>query len=917
MSQLFEYFNTGDSSADDFKSTKWYAQTFTPPSSHKITSVKLKWYRVGGGGGQIGTITVGIRATDGAGKPTGGDLCSGTMGATAVTTVSPGQWYEITLGAGAILSALTKYAIVMRASGGDSSNFIQWRRDGDGYPGGGYGNSNDSGATWTMSTSDGMFEEWGDGSTVTTQDATAIQAFQAAGNGNIPNATNIVERGFEWGTSPGSYPNSVTETGSFSAGAYSLVMSPLVAATAYYFRAKIRNSLYGWSYGAEKNFQSGHDTSLTLYQNWNTGDASANDFEAAKWRTQTFTPSISHCIKSVKVKIYRVGTTNLGNVIVGIRATDGAGKPTGADLCSGTYPSLWVTTSASGQWYEIGFGAGVVLNAAVKYAIVCRTPSGDASHFIQWRQVLGYAGGQDGVSADSGATWAMSTMDNMFEEWGDPSVETYPASDITSAQATGNGFLADPTNIDEIGFEWGTNPGGPYPNSVTDTTTPFFEGFYSLVMTGLSASTPYYYRAKIHHTTYGWLEGNEVTFTTLSAFPQVRTDPPSDVTTTDIDAVGNILSTGGDATCDKRGFVYGLTSRPNPGDVAPGGSGYDSFEEESGAFGTGAFTLTIGSLTPSKIYFLRAYTHNSYGYVYGSELAILTSDTVNLLYLTGVSSGGIRFDSSPGGGYPALGGGTIAHDVLCNTLDSDYVAGGVWGYITGNYVYERNYYNDNYYTDLYTLQNPYRRTEGVVKVKWKAHVIRNGYPFGKYKRELYTHATQYTSSAMDITGYAPTVCEIFYNNPNTGAPWTLSELDALIAGITLGYEGGYGIAACDLVRVYALWANADVESVWAKRLTGDSARLDGQVNEDEAEPCQVYFEWGLTVAYGNTTVPQTKYKGEDFHDTIAGLDPARIYHARTVIETPCGETFYGADMTIDIFSDPWHKGDLLVKDSFI
>ncbi|GAJ19661.1 unnamed protein product [marine sediment metagenome] len=52
-----------------------YTQGFIPATTHKITSVKLKLWKEG----SPGTVTISIRATDGRGHPTGGDLCSGTI----------------------------------------------------------------------------------------------------------------------------------------------------------------------------------------------------------------------------------------------------------------------------------------------------------------------------------------------------------------------------------------------------------------------------------------------------------------------------------------------------------------------------------------------------------------------------------------------------------------------------------------------------------------------------------------------------------------------------------------------------------------------------------------------------------------------------------------------------------------------
>jgi hypothetical protein len=158
LDPLYEYYNTGD---DDFIPSydgRWLAQTFTPSVAHTIASVKLKLSRYG----SPGTVTVGIKATDGSGHPTGSDLCSGTIDGNSLTTVTTGAWYEITLGSGYALSASTKYAIVLRAPNGDSSNQCRWRRDisSPTYAGGCYEYSTDSGSTWTSYDYDTMFEEW-------------------------------------------------------------------------------------------------------------------------------------------------------------------------------------------------------------------------------------------------------------------------------------------------------------------------------------------------------------------------------------------------------------------------------------------------------------------------------------------------------------------------------------------------------------------------------------------------------------------------------------------------------------------------------------------------------------------------------------------------------------------------------------
>lgn len=160
MSERFEYNIAGDDRHDYMHSTTWRAQTFTPSVAHKILSVKLLLYRIG----SPGDLTIGIRETSG-GKPTGGDLCSGSRSANSFTEDTGGLWYEITLGAGFDLEADKQYAIVGRALDGSLNNQVEWRLSGDDtYDGGQWWTSTDSGVGWIdwAFTRDFMFEEWGD-----------------------------------------------------------------------------------------------------------------------------------------------------------------------------------------------------------------------------------------------------------------------------------------------------------------------------------------------------------------------------------------------------------------------------------------------------------------------------------------------------------------------------------------------------------------------------------------------------------------------------------------------------------------------------------------------------------------------------------------------------------------------------------
>lgn len=158
----------------------------------------------------------------------------------------------------------------------------------------------------------------------------------------------------------------------------------------------------------------------TRYEKYTTGDDANQSIYGEDWNAQTFTPSTTHQISSVRLYLNKVGSPS-GNITVSIRATS-SGKPTGSDLTFGTVLASSVGTSSG--WIEITFDTSYLLVAGTKYAIVVRVLNGTGSHYINWRidlDVTGYPSSDSLYSSDSGATWSFhSEGDNdlLFEEWG-------------------------------------------------------------------------------------------------------------------------------------------------------------------------------------------------------------------------------------------------------------------------------------------------------------------------------------------------------------------------------------------------------------------------------------------------------------------------------------------------------------------
>lgn len=98
---------------------------------------------------------------------------------------------------------------------------------------------------------------------------------------------------------------------------------------------------------------------------------------------------------------------------------------------------------------------------------------------------------------------------------GAPDITTDDASSIGSSSATLNATVDPNTISTDVTFEWDTDSGAPYANETSPAENFTGDGNQSVSkgITGLSFSTPYYFRAKATHAG-GTVYGSEKTFTT-------------------------------------------------------------------------------------------------------------------------------------------------------------------------------------------------------------------------------------------------------------------------------------------------------------------------------------------------------------------------------------------------------------------
>ena len=84
----------------------------------------------------------------------------------------------------------------------------------------------------------------------------------------------------------------------------------------------------------------------------------------------------------------------------------------------------------------------------------------------------------------------------------------------------------------------------------------------------------------------------------------------------------------------------------------------------------------------------------------------------------------------------------------------------------------------------------------------------------------------------------------------------------------------------------------------ATSIVGSGATLQGTLNSlGGFSPVYVYFQYGLTTSYGNSTAEQTKTAIGIFNQPISGLTSNTLYHFRTIVRYRTSSYVYGNDIT--------------------
>ncbi|MDM7999348.1 MAG: fibronectin type III domain-containing protein [Dehalococcoidia bacterium] len=475
-----------------------------------------------------------------------------------------------------------------------------------------------------------------------------------------------------------------------------------------------------------------------------------------------------------------------------------------------------------------------------------------------------------------------------------PLVETEEATDVTTDSARLNAELKSfgTGTSATVSFEWGTTPGGPYPNQTAgqDMASP---GAFSAVVGGLEPGVTYYFRAKGEGWGVGY--GVENSFITLTEPPSVSTklvgaDEKGSlwaVLTGDLEDLGT-------ADNVSVSFEWGLTTA------------YDHETTPVLMWATGTFSENVTDLAPKTTYHFRAKAvgHDT---AFGDDIAFTTlgiPPAVSTENATNLATTSARLN----GALSSLGTATTV------TVSFEYgtVPGGPYSKSTAN---QARTLNGPFYADVVGL------APGTTYY-YRAKAVGDGTVYGDEGSFTTLTAPPYvtTENASDIRvsgarlngnltslGTAATVSVSFvwgtgsddYDHETTpeviGAPAEFHfDLSGLAPNTTYYYRakavGHETVLGAE--KSFKTGIPPEVSTLDAGDVTVTSATLRGDLfSLGEADNVTVSFVWGNSADCANETSGEVKSGPAEFYYVLDSLSPGTTYYFRAKANGVVGPVF--------------------------
>ena len=517
---------------------------------------------------------------------------------------------------------------------------------------------------------------------ITTNSITSITLNSAVSGGNISNdgGATVTARGVCWSTLSDPTTSNFKTTDGTGTGSFTSFLTALSSGTTYYVRAYSINSA-GISYGNQFSL-----TTSTTLPSVSTTTLSSVSYSAAMgggvissdggaiitsrgvcWSTsQNPTTANSRTIDGAGIGSFTSSITGLSpgttyyfrayaiNNVGTSYGTQVSATTTSLGLPSVTTTSITSTTPSSAiSGGNISSDGGVTVTARGVCWSNSQNPTTSNSKTSDGSGTGSYNSSITGLNPGTTyyirayATNAYGTSYGnqlvFFTSILSPTVSTSAISSITYTSFIGGGNISSDggSAVTSRGVCWNTWQNPTIYDNITSDGSGI--GIFSSSYNGLTPGTTYYFRAYAINSA-GISYGSQITATTPAAvLVTVSTTSITSITSTSGISGGNITSDGG-RPVTARGVCWSTSPSPTIAN-----------SKTTDGTGTGSFTSSITGLYSGTLYYVRAYSTNSVGTSYGSQLALTTTIGIPSVATSSISS--VSYTTCSGGGNVTSSGG--------------------------------------------------------------------------------------------------------------------------------------------------------------------------------------------------------------------------------------------------------------------
>jgi phosphodiesterase/alkaline phosphatase D-like protein len=477
-------------------------------------------------------------------------------------------------------------------------------------------------------------------------------------------------------------------------------------------------------------------------------------------------------------------------------------------------------------------------------------------------------------------------------------VSTSSASDITSGSAVLRGYLSSmgPYTSVTVWFQWGSSTG--YGNNTVQETV-YGPGPFSMQVSGLSPNSMYYFRAAAKPDVVGvsTAYGAAQSFSTPGAASlAVSTGSVSGVTNNSATLVGYLESLGGYRNAYVW-FEWGPTTA------------YGQTTTMQTMYSPGTFNYTLQGLNPGATYHFRALavpTQAGGMTVHGFDSIFTTTAAPGIKVSTSAATNITGQSASFNGYLTAMGASSNAYVWFEYGTDTTY----------GNSTPQQNMGMPGSFS--YSVN----RLQRGLTYYYRAAAFSNGYNvYGQYSTFQTTPSSPVsvtTGAASGISTTAATLnayvnslggqrsVQVYFNfgksmdfgsvaaSQTVTLPGTVSyQIMGLTPGTTYYFQAVAqtpdNLKVYGATEIFSTVSNSTlgVATYPATAVTASSAILNGYLQDiGNTSTAQVWFEYGTTADFGNTTDMQTLGRSTTFSTVVTGLAPGRTYYYRAVALNP-------------------------------